>query len=212
MDKNDTVFDYVKHLAKLSSAQYIEEHMSNAVLISDPLSQRFHTLSKIQDDGLIAEFGVWKGESINFFADCLKPRTVYGFDSFEGLPEDWRGDIDRLKARFDRKGKLPLVHDNVVLIKGWFEQTVPEWVNKLPLNSKFSFIHFDSDLYSSTKTVLDNIYTLIKSGTVITFDEYIGRPGWKNNEYKAWQEFVQANNVKYEYINCGLERVTVQVI
>ena len=46
-------------------------------------------LSKIEVDGAVAEFGVFKGNSINYFARKLQGRaSIYGFDSFEGLQED----------------------------------------------------------------------------------------------------------------------------
>ena len=35
------------------------------------------------------EFGVWKGESINFLSSFLNKGEIYGFDSFKGLREDW---------------------------------------------------------------------------------------------------------------------------
>jgi len=44
-------------------------------------------------DLLLLEFGVWQGESTRFFAGLNRSPSsrFYGFDSFEGLPEDWRG-------------------------------------------------------------------------------------------------------------------------
>jgi hypothetical protein len=38
---------------------------------------------------MVCEFGVWKGATINYIASKT-PGPVHGFDSFEGLPEDWR--------------------------------------------------------------------------------------------------------------------------
>ena len=65
---------------------------------------------------------------------------------------------------------------------------------------KVAFIHSDSDLYSSTKTTLDNLKGRIQKGTVIVFDEYLNYPGWEENEFKAFQEFIQETGLKYEYI------------
>jgi len=38
------------------------------------------------------EFGVATGATLRKIATSFPSRSVYGFDSFEGLPEDWRGD------------------------------------------------------------------------------------------------------------------------
>jgi hypothetical protein len=40
----------------------------------------------------------------------------------------------------------------------------------------------------------------IQSGTVLIFDEYIGNQRWKEDEFKAFQEAVNVNQWKYEYL------------
>jgi len=72
-----------------------------------------YSISQITIDGLIMEFGVYKGESINFIADLLPNRQIYGFDSFEGLPETWRYNFYKGTFKLDN---LPRVRKNVVLI------------------------------------------------------------------------------------------------
>ena len=41
------------------------------------------------EGGVIAEFGVFNGGSIGWFSKNYNDTPIYGFDSFEGLPEDW---------------------------------------------------------------------------------------------------------------------------
>lgn len=65
---------------------------------------------------------------------------------------------------------------------------------------KINFIHIDCDLYSSTKTVFENLGKYIKSGTIIAFDEYFNYPGWKEHEYKAFQEWRNEHHIEYEYL------------
>ena len=38
--------------------------------------------------GHILEFGVGEGRSLRLLK-ALTDKTIYGFDSFDGLPEDW---------------------------------------------------------------------------------------------------------------------------
>jgi len=50
-------------------------------------------------------------------------------------------------------------------------------------------------------------------GTVIVFDEYFGYPGWREHEYRAWQEFVAASGVRFDYegFTEGNEQVIVRL-
>ena len=76
-----------------------------------PLTYVFENL-KLQHkpDTLWLEFGVAGGKSINYISKFTDD-TVYGFDSFEGLPEKWRDGFDR--GAFNRHGNVPHVNDNV---------------------------------------------------------------------------------------------------
>src|ERR1700744_2677886 len=51
-----------------SSLEYVEEKMSCALMFSKRVQLWDYALSKICLTGTCAEFGVWKGESINYFA------------------------------------------------------------------------------------------------------------------------------------------------
>ena len=116
-----------------------------------PLTYVFENM-KLQhkQNTLWLEFGVASGKTINYISNFTNDK-VYGFDSFEGLPEKWRDGFD--KSTFNRNGNLPKVNSNVKLIKGWFNDTLLNFIQKQ--NKKVSFIHMDADLYSSTKYVLD---------------------------------------------------------
>lgn len=154
-------------------------------------------------DGLILEFGVFNGKSIRMIA-ALTDRTVHGFDSFEGLPEDW-GNED--KGTYSAFGQLPAVPDNVRLHRGWFENSIPEFLKneKGPIR----FINIDCDLYSSTKTIFDLLGPQIMSGTVILFDEFIGYPTWQDDEFKAFHEAAEQFGWHYEIL--GFSFLTKQL-
>ena len=156
---------------------------------------------------LFLEFGVFEGSTINFCSSLIPEAKFYGFDSFEGLPETWHAEC--FKGEFDVKGKLPKVNKNVSLIKGYFNETLPKFLGEH--KEKAAFIHIDCDLYSSTKTIFDNIYDRIIPNTVIQFDEYYNYPGWRNHEFKAFQEFCKKYSVEYEYIGISLYQVAVVI-
>jgi hypothetical protein len=194
------------------SANYAEKNMPNVMIFFDESKYSMYNygISKISFDGLIGEFGVFQGKAINHIAKTLPHKTIYGFDSFTGLPEDWMG-LDYAKGSFNLKGVVPAVESNVELVKGYFNESLPLWVknNKQP----FSFLIIDSDLYSSARTILDTLGTnQIVSGTIILFDEYFGHVGWRNNEFKAWQEFVKKHKIKYKYLAINHLQVLVEVL
>lgn len=159
--------------------------------------------------GLIMEFGVYQGKSITRIANVNPSRTVYGFDSFQGLPEKWNNyPIGKFEC------KVPKVPSNVVLVEGWFDQTIPPFCEEHK-DELIAFMHIDCDLYSSTKTIFDNFKPMIGARTIIAFDEllYYNSDEWKQHEYKAFQEFL--NETKYK-VKCigrhGRHQAAFQVI
>lgn len=194
------------HEASRSSADYALRHMKSARMFrSLHLSERgdnparydllAFALSRVTVAGLYLEFGVYDGDTINRIAGQVAG-PVYGFDSFEGLPEDWF--YNAVKGTFDLGGRRPRVGPNVELIGGWFRDTVPGFLAAHP--GPVAFCHVDCDLYSSSKDVLDNLRGRIVPGTVVVFDEYFNYPGWEDGEFRAWAEFVREHRVVYKYL------------
>lgn len=204
------IFDSIHKEATKDSVKYICEKASNSVMLGNrkqllKFALKEYVKNSEYKDKLFLEFGTYKGELINFCSSLMPEVKFYGFDSFEGLPESfsiWK------RGRFDIKGKLPKVNKNVSLIKGYFNEILPKFLEEH--KEKAAFIHIDCDLYSSTKTIFDNIYDRIVPNTVIQFDEYYNYPGWRNHEFKAFQEFCKKYSVEYEYI--GICHMQVAVV
>jgi hypothetical protein len=158
--------------------------------------------------GLCIEFGVFKGESINHFARRRPELTFHGFDSFEGLPKEWAG-MMAPKGTFDVGGALPPVEPNVVLYKGWFDRTLPEFMKENE-GKKIAFLHIDCDIYSSTKTIFEFAGNAITDGTIIVFDDWHGFPNWREQSHKAWKEFCAGYDISYRFIAfCGWKAAVV---
>jgi hypothetical protein len=168
--------------ATQETVEFIDRSMADTKCFPHKLDLLRFSLQHATVDGLYCEFGAYKGESINFLASQTT-RTVYGFDSFEGLPEDWRAMQDKGAFRVDG---LPAVRENVRLHRGWFADSLPRFLSEH--YGAVAFLHMDADLYSSTKTVLDLLKNRIVSGTVVQFDEFFNYPGWQEGEYRAFQE------------------------
>ena len=80
-----------QHLAAERSARLVIERMPTVESFDSDFSLLEHSLQAAAEmDGLYCEFGVASGRTINFIAERAPDRTIHGFDSFEGLPQDWR--------------------------------------------------------------------------------------------------------------------------
>jgi len=202
-------------LASESSARYALAHMRTTPNFdTDYELHRWVATTQLDpllsNTGLVLEFGVATGRTLNQFARWLPDKIIHGFDGFQGLPEDW---TSRMRRGFFARKTLPRVRKNCHLHVGWFDQTLPEFKAQLS-DTPVALLHVDCDLYSSTVTILKNLQSNIVPGTVIIFDEYLNYPGWELDEFRAWQEHVSAYGVRYEYIGrvSRHQKVAVRVL
>ena len=196
-DSFDTDFT-ARRLASESSARYITEHMRTAQNFRTDYDLHEWIAQRVDPHlaygGLYLEFGVATGRTLNHWARLFPKKIIHGFDGFDGLPETWSWNFQ--KGHFSQP--LPRVADNCDLVVGWFDQTLPAFLNQH--TQHVAFLHIDSDLYSSARFVLESLADRIRTGTIIVFDEYFNFPGWEQDEHRAWQEFVARHNVKFEYL------------
>jgi hypothetical protein len=138
------------------------------------------------------EFGVWQGQTIrDWSAINTNPDSrFFGFDSFEGLPEEWWHGFGRASSTgtFDVGGQLPAVFDTrIKFVKGWFQETVRDFLRNTSLSHPI-VVHVDCDLYSSALFVLSALDEFLAAGDTIIFDEYSSAL----NEYRAWTDYQRA--------------------
>ena len=182
--------------ACIDSGLYAVSHMADAQRFPDAGALQDYAVACTPSTGMVLEFGVFSGKSINRIAGQMPGRRVYGFDSFKGLPETWRPGFE--EGAFGL-AELPAVATNVELMVGWFDNTLPAFVAS-NIHEKIAFLHIDCDLYSSTKTIFSFLADWIVPGTIILFDEYFNYPEWRLHEYKAFQELKLTHAIGYEYI------------
>lgn len=121
------------------------------------------------------EFGVWKGRSIEYWSR-LQPHEesrFFGFDTFTGLPEDWRQLGGATAAgTFDLEGRAPRLDDpRISLIPGLFQETLDDFLKGYEPRSQL-VVHHDADLYSATLFVLTRCHPILRPGTILLFDEF----------------------------------------
>jgi len=197
-------------LAGIDSARYYEEHMLLARAFPKPRGLLRHGVTLASEGeragGLHLEFGVATGTTLRHIAEKADS-TVYGFDSFDGLPEEWRTGFEEGKFARPAPTDLP---DNAELVVGLFADTLPEFAAEH--SGDVAFLHVDCDLYSSTVTIFEHLGDRIGPGTVIVFDEFFNYPGWRQHEFLAFSEFIEASGLGFEHIGFVPEHQQVGVI
>ena len=137
--------------------------------------------------GAVVECGTWRGGMIAGIADLLGPdRNYHLYDSFEGLPPakeidgpaalEWQNDFhspsyhDNCTAeqRFAEEAMGLSKAKNVVIHKGWFEQSL----GGSHFHQPIALLRLDADWYESTMTCLENLFPKVVRGGHILVDDY----------------------------------------
>ena len=163
-------------------------------------------------DGYVMEFGVLNGGSLIEFYNILRGRLthLYGFDSFEGLPELSPEDQQALEHMpsfhqgnyksgpqdFVRTSILAntggLKAEQLTMVPGFYEKSLPQF-DKASLHDKGPCLlaHVDCDLYSSSCEVFEFLDDIVDTGTWLFLDDYWcykGSP--KHGQRKAFEEWM----------------------
>lgn len=194
--------------AVASTARFVQRELTEAVNLPHPHATLKHALSIAPEGGMALEFGVFTGTTLAIIAESRSSGGVYGFDSFDGLPENWRTGFRA--GAFDTNS-LPEV-PGAELVVGLFADTLPGFLDERP--GHVDVLHIDADLYSSAADVLELVGPRLRPGSVIVFDEFFNYPGWEQHEARAWREYVEAHDVgfRYEAYTHDHEQVVVRLV
>ena len=141
------------------------------------------------------EFGVAGGQSFDWFMgqNSHAESRFYGFDTFDGLPEDW-GPFK--KGSFTNDNKMPAIKDSRgKYFKGLFQQTVPGFLQEMD-NTKKNVLMMDADLWSATLYALTSLAPYLKKGDIIFFDEFVV----PTHEFKAFLDFTQSYYINLQLV------------
>jgi O-methyltransferase len=137
------------------------------------------------------EFGVAGGHSFRWWVSnsCNRECRFYGFDTFEGLPEDW-GTF----SKSDMAASVPVMDDSrVKFSKGLFQDTVPGFLKDYDNPyGKLKVIHLDADLFSATLFALTSLAPFLRKGDILIFDEF----NVPNHEFLAFRLFSDSYYIK----------------
>lgn len=160
--------------------------------------------------GSFVECGVWNGGSaavLAWVARRNQERHVWLFDSWEGMPDATAADIS-FTGRRGRGGmargsehtardlifrRLRCHEARVHLVRGWFEETIPEATGSL---GPIALLHLDCDWYESVRLCLERLYDRVVEGGFIVVDDYGHWQGCR----KAIDEFRRSRGLTNELI------------
>lgn len=121
--------------------------------------------------GSIAELGVYKGGVTKLMASLFPDRTVYAFDTFEGMPSGMVGNKDHpcVTDMFqDVDNVLEYLDDsNIEIRKGLFPSTTMGLEDEI-----FSFVHLDADIYESTLAGLQFFWPRLAVNGIVILDDF----------------------------------------
>ncbi|NJO43420.1 MAG: hypothetical protein HC769_29725 [Cyanobacteria bacterium CRU_2_1] len=176
------------------------------------------------------EFGVFTGTSLSCMYQILQELNLdhirlFGFDSFEGLPEsaateddntwnpgDFKFGYEFTKGILTQRG---IDWNRTFLTKGWFCNTLtPEFIQQHEIK-KASVIMVDCDLYSSTQDVLKFCMPLIQDRAIVFFDDWNSNKLAEKNlgEKKAFDEYLAEHpHYAIEEFGCYTDHSAVFVV
>lgn len=157
--------------------------------------------SGVLPPGIFVECGVAKGGALAMMYHASKgQREIYGFDSFEGMPElsnedeghgkNWVGykcsGNEGIHSALNTLKVFKVNENKIKLVKGWFEDTLP--ITSL---DTIALLRLDNDWYASTKYCLEILYPKLAKGGVVIIDDYLTFIGCR----KAVDEFRTQNEI-----------------
>lgn len=170
--------------------------------------------------GCVVECGVWRGGMSAGMAEVLGPnRDYFLFDSFEGLPpakeldgqvaKEWQADTqspeyyDNCSApiEFAQRAMQLSGAPRHTLVKGWFEDTLPDFVPPCPI----AVLRLDGDWYESTMTILENLYKYLAPGALIIIDDYYAWDGCSRAVHDFLSQTKSKARITQQYGICVLQ-------
>lgn len=158
------------------------------------VARRMTRLGMRSSDGVVLEFGVYRGRSLRKLARLFPECQLYGFDTFSGFPADGRKDW---QLDFATPAPPP-VPARIELIVGRFEDTLAPFLERRGAFS-LRLVHIDCDIFSAARTALSGLGERLGPGSVIVFDELLNYDEFADNELLALYLFLRERGLSFEW-------------
>jgi O-methyltransferase len=207
---------------------FLSEFINQGLSKNFGIYKAWHLVSRAGIEGDYLEFGVYRGDTFrnsilasrNVFKSTPKKKfdgRFFAFDSFQGLPSAisegkeseiyQKGEFSASVKHFEKNIHKSIRDEKVIIIPGWFSETCNDATQNQYKMGKAAFINIDCDLFQSTMEVLKFITPLVRTGTILYFDDWYSIFGSMNEgEAKACSEWLTKNpDIKLEpYITVGV--------
>lgn len=170
-----------------------------------------HSLVKRQSRfaGDMAEVGTYRGGSAKLICDAKGDAHFFGFDTFEGLPDVGAKDThwgvnyfrkNQFAAGLEDVRKYLAGARNCQLVPGLFPGSAD-----VIRDRRFSFVHIDTDLYTSTIESLDFFWDrMVSHGMIVIHDAHA------EGVAKAIEEFLGAHGEASGFVGALSQYVIVK--
>jgi O-methyltransferase len=213
------IFDIKTQIPEFYPYEFVDKILKEgfSMLSKERLSNLYFQCKKFKTiECSFVECGVAKGGALALMKYIASDKNkVFGFDSFDGMPDVTEEDLgsynkscpltgfgkvnDNLSGGiqnvYNTFSKLNLDMNNVILTKGFFQDTleIKENVDNI---GEIGILRLDGDWYESTKICLEKLYNKVIDGGVIIIDDYGHFIGAK----RATDEFREKHNIKSQLI------------
>lgn len=157
--------------------------------------------SELVRDGTWVEFGVMTGTSLKRMVTEKGRAKVWGFDSFDGLPEYWR---EPFPAGSFQMNQIPKI-DGAHLVTGLFDDVLRAWRPDTPIH----FVHIDCDLYTSARAALMHAVPLFGEKTIVVFDELLEYQSFERHELRALYEVTLLLKLRWKFLATSGEHAVI---
>jgi O-methyltransferase len=184
----------------------LQNHLT--LVSKERLENVFKQCRKYRNKGYsFVECGVAKGGCLAMMKYASGNNKIFGFDSFEGMPDITEEDIDSYNKSCPKSWvgvplctgvndvhntfeKLNINMNNVTLVKGYFKDTLNISKNIEEIGD-IGVLRLDGDWYESTMICLERLYDKVVIGGTIIIDDY----GYFIGAKRATDEFRLKNNI-----------------
>jgi O-methyltransferase len=130
-----------------------------------------HAKSVADLPGAVAECGVFEGGSLLALAKTLPHKTIYGFDTFKGLPANHWLDGEPLPGgmacSLEQVQRNVRRAANIKLVPGILPESVLPYTDE-----RWALVYLDLDYYASTRDCIAFFRQRMTLGGLIVFDDY----------------------------------------
>lgn len=162
---------YLKYSAEFDDVLALRDPRRGLTVTYEELYTIYSSVRAVKDvEGVIAEVGVYKGNTAKVICEIKGDRALFLFDTFEGMPNEKISDHDNWELNTHADNNLDSVkqylsqYSNVTFVPGRFPESLNQPIGDMAKSQCYSLVNLDVDLYQSTLDALEFFYPKLSPG------------------------------------------------